>query len=155
MPWRGASDYDKKHAALLARIDQLDESGYSVSLVAASAGASAALNGYIERRDKLRKVVLICGKINRPDSVGEQVYRRNEAFRPAMKRLQETVALLTVDDKAKILSLFSPIDTVVPYLDSNIDAVVERRLWSLNHAVSILTAISLQFSCPAKWLRIK
>ena len=153
MPWRGHGEYDQKHQALLAHIDSLHAEGCLVSLVAASAGASAALNAYVERRDHIDKVVLVCGKINRPEAVSERLYQCNPAFRPAMTQLQQTLTSLTDADKAKILSLYSPVDNVVPYKDSHIDGVREERLWSLNHPASILASISLQFGHIAQFVK--
>ena len=44
-------------------IDQLAEGNNRVSLVGCSAGASAVLNIFLERRNKINKVVSICGRL--------------------------------------------------------------------------------------------
>ncbi len=63
MPWLGASDYPAKARRLLAAIDRLHDQGHRISLVGASAGASAVLNAYVERREVVSGVAIICPKI--------------------------------------------------------------------------------------------
>lgn len=143
MPWSGSGTYDSKLEALIKRIDSRAARGYSVSLIGASAGASAALNAYVQRREVVRAVVLICGKIQRPEGVADHTYATNPAFKTAMHQLQDTLRELTPADKVKMLSLYSPKDVTVPYQDTVIPGVKEQALPALSHGKAILYTISL------------
>lgn len=142
MPWVGDEAYEPKIARLIAKIDVHRQSGHEVSLVGASAGASAVLNAYIQRKDDISAVAYICGKINFPDTVAPRIYARNPAFKTSLQQLQETVRQLTTDDKIKLRSFYSPIDTTVPYSHTVIANVSETRLPRLRHMWAILYAVS-------------
>ena len=60
--WADKEPFEPKFQRLLAKIDDLSTDGNYVSLVGVSAGASAVLNAYAERKN-LTGVVCICGKI--------------------------------------------------------------------------------------------
>jgi len=146
IPWAGQEDYEPKLQRLLALIDYYHAKGKTVSLVGASAGASAVLDAYVERRNDIQAVILICAKINRPESVGSSVYRHNPAFRTAMQRLQAVLPTFTDDDKAKFLSLYSPADGNIPHQDTIIPSVHEQSIRPLTHGYAI--AYSLTFGAP-------
>src|SRR5437763_1841073 len=99
MPWSGDGLYELKLQLLLDRIDCYADKGDKVSLMGASAGASAAINAYMERRNKISKVILICAKINGPETVSNKTYAKNPAFKTAMYALQTNLKKLTKDDK--------------------------------------------------------
>ncbi|HSX37026.1 MAG TPA: hypothetical protein VLG13_02835 [Patescibacteria group bacterium] len=143
IPWAGDEAFAPKLQRLLDKVDGLHAQGHTLSLVGASAGASAVLNAYIQRKDKISGLVYICGKINHPESVSERTYSENPAFKESLGRLPETLAQLTPEDKAKMLSLYSPVDTSVPYPDTIIGGVAEKRLPRLRHGWAIVYAISL------------
>jgi hypothetical protein len=109
--------------------------------VGASAGASAVLNAYVERSDKITGLVYICAKINTPESVGQKTYTANPAFKTSLYKLQDNLPKLSPADKAKMLSLYSPGDNTISREATIIPGVEERRLPSLNHGKAILYAI--------------
>lgn len=142
MPWTGQGEYSPKHAALLALIDKCLEQGHRVSLVGASAGASAVINAYVERRDKISSVAIICGKINEPETISESFYNRNVAFKESMYELQDSLKKLTPQDKAKFRNYYTPGDQTVPYVCSFMPGIEEVRLPSMRHGQAILYIIS-------------
>jgi len=143
MPWAGEGAFEPKIVRLISRVDAYVQQGYKVSLVGASAGASAVLNAYVQRREEVRGVVYICGKINYPDTVSAQTYAQNQAFKTSMQQLQNNLSLLTDADKRKLTSFYSSADTTVPYTDTVIEGVLEQKLPLLGHMWSILYAISV------------
>lgn len=60
--WDGKEGYESKQKRLIQKIELLTKYGDTVSLVGVSAGASAALNTYVQS-DKVLKTIFICGKI--------------------------------------------------------------------------------------------
>lgn len=142
MPWSGKETFEPKLARLIAKIDYYRQSGNKVSLVGASAGASAVLNAYSQRKNKVDTVAYICGKINRPDTVSRQTYNNNPAFQDSLQQLQNTLSQLTPNDKKKLSSFYSAADITVPYQDTVIDGVQETKLPALRHMWAILYALS-------------
>lgn len=142
MPWFGKEPFDPKLARLVAAIDTYKRHGHEVSLVGTSAGASAVLQAYAQRKDAIQSMALICGKINRPDTVSRRLYARNPAFETSMERLQNVLRQLCKSDKRKIHSFYSPADTTVPHADTVIEGVEEYRLPALRHMWAILYTLS-------------
>jgi len=153
MPWAGAESYESKHARLLAHIDEITARGHAVSLVGVSAGASGAINAYVERKDVVAKLVYICGKINYPEAVGQKVYDENPAFRAALTQLQDNLLRLTDSDKARMLSLYAKNDSSVPYEHTIIPGVAERQLAVSGHARGIVVADTVQSYLVARFLK--
>src|SRR5690349_5120081 len=75
MNWGDKKPWEPKFNKLLKRIDQLSKKG-PVALVGVSAGASAVINAYAARKDKVVGVVCIAGKIHRPENI-QTHYRKN------------------------------------------------------------------------------
>lgn len=142
MPWSGEEPFEPKLARLVAKIDNLRRQGHKVSLVGASAGASAVLNAYAQRNEALESVAYICGKINHPGTVSSRTYAYNPAFKASMLQLQKTLHLIGDTDKRKLCSFYSPADQTVPYADTVVKGVTEKILPPLGHPWAILYAIS-------------
>lgn len=144
MPWRGPESYKLKFQRLLDEIDKHAAQGHTVALVGASAGASAVLNAYVARPNKISGVILICPKINGPETVSKKTYRENPAFQESLELLQINLPKLTTHDKAtKILSYISPADGSIPYAGSVIPGVPEKRLPAIRHGYAIVYALTL------------
>lgn len=143
MPWAGSEDYDPKFERLLSKIDKYLSSGHKVSLVGASAGASAVLNAYLERSEQISSLVYIAAKINAPETVGKTTYRENPAFKTSMELLQSNLSRLTAEDKEKMLSLYSPGDKYVPHAATIIPGVREQLLPKLKHGYAIFYSLTL------------
>jgi pimeloyl-ACP methyl ester carboxylesterase len=146
MPWLGPISYELKFQSLLDEIDKHTAEGHEVALIGVSAGASAVLNAYVARPDKIKGVVLLCPKINYPATVSPKTYAKNPAFKESLEQLQDNLGKLTAHQKQRILMCYSLGDGTVPYEASTIPGVQERRLPSLKHAQAILYGIS--FGAP-------
>jgi pimeloyl-ACP methyl ester carboxylesterase len=142
MPWLGQEEFEPKFQRLLDEIDRYAAKGRKVSLVGPSAGASAILNAYLARRDKINGLVYICAKINGPETVEQELYDANPAFKTSIERLVKDLPKLTPEDKAKMLSVYSPGDKRVPYAATVIPGVQEKRLPPFKHSVAIAYAIT-------------
>lgn len=143
MPWAGEEAYEPKFRRLLAEIDRYKAGGHLVSLIGPSAGATAVLNAYLERKDSIAGVALVCAKINNPDAVSKKLFARNPAFKTSIYALQDKLGHLTLDDKAKMRSVYSPGDSYVTHDDTVIPGVVESILPSLRHGRAIIYSVTL------------
>ncbi len=153
IPWAGEEEWAPKFQRLLDEIDEFAGKGHTVSLVGASAGASAVLNAYAERSDKVTGVVFICAKVNAPETVSARTYARNPAFKTSLSKLQDNLKKLKAIDRAKLLSLYSPGDKTVPYAATVIPGVQERKLPALNHGKAILYTLSFGAGHPIGFLK--
>ena len=141
--WRDTKSFGYRLRELLARIDTYVARGDSVSLVAASAGASAAVNAFAARRGSIQAVVLIAGKIRRPETLHPSVLRNNPAFEQSMERLPAALKLLSPKDRLRILNLHPRSDESVPVSDTKIEGVRERTLPVAGHVPGIAYAITI------------
>lgn len=153
MPWLGQEAYKLKSQHLLDLIDELVSRGNTVALVGASAGASAVINAYIQRRQKLIAVVYICGKVNVPEAVSNKTYNENPAFKTSMLALQKSLGKLTPADKSSMLSFYSPGDNTVPHAATTIPGVDEKRLPPFGHATAIIYSMSFGAHGMIKYLK--
>lgn len=143
IPWAGSEPYEVKFKRLLADIDVHLYKGHTVSLIGASAGATAVLQAYALRQDKIHAVALVCGKVNRPKAVSSYTYGANPAFQTSMSRVGASVESLNETAKARIVSFYSAVDRTVPPADSKIPGVEEVRLPDLSHSRAIAYSITL------------
>jgi hypothetical protein len=143
MPWLGEEEFEPKLSRLISKIDDYIHRGYRVSLVGASAGASAVLNAYAKEKGKIQSVAYICGKVNHLDSVSRRTYIRNPAFRTSMQQLQSTISHFDGRDKRALSSFYSPADETVPHADTIIEGIMEQKLPSLGHSFAILYCLSI------------
>lgn len=142
--WSGPEMYEAKQERLLKLIDTLHEkSGQPVGLIGSSAGASLALNAYAERKDKVKGVVSICGKILRPETLDPERMKKNLAFYDSMKRVENSLKQLSREDRTKIRSVYSSGDRMVRPQDSIIDGAHNVLTGSTGHARTILLQITL------------
>jgi len=153
MPWAGTEPYELKFNKLLAAIDDQLDKGNVVSLVGASAGASAVINAYVERADRINGVVYVCGKINGPETVSKKTYKENPAFKTSLAELQTSLSKLSARDKSKMLSLYSDKDNSVPYEATTVPGVDEQQLPGLNHGQSIIYSLSLGAPVITRFLK--
>jgi pimeloyl-ACP methyl ester carboxylesterase len=140
--WDDGESFVPKLARLLDMIDDLSNK-HTVSLAGASAGASAVLNAYAAKNDRIAGLVSISGKINHPETVGEDLYNENPAFRQSMELLPQNLKQLNQQMRQRIMSIHPLYDTQVPPPDTLIDGAHEKLIWSVGHSFSIGIAITL------------
>jgi pimeloyl-ACP methyl ester carboxylesterase len=147
MNWADSVTFNAKFVRLLTLIDTLADKGYEVSLVGASAGAGAAINAFAERKDKIRGVVCIAGKINNPESIGPRYRSQNASFVESAYLVPASLKKLDVShDRPRILSLYGILDEIVPTKDSIIPGAHNRKVLTAGHAMTIAT--QLLFGAP-------
>lgn len=143
MNWADKEPWEPKFTRLLDRIDALDQAGEAIGLVGASAGAAAAINAFAARKDKIVGVVLIAGKVNRPEAIGERYRREDPAFVTAAYDCEKALVTLDAADRRRILSRYALADETVYKPDSRIPGARNRLAPSIEHAFTIATQITL------------
>ncbi|MDB5176105.1 MAG: hypothetical protein JWM81_963 [Candidatus Saccharibacteria bacterium] len=143
MHWTDQEPWDKKFERLLSRIDTLVGEGRRVAIVAASAGASAAINAYASRKNVVNAVVLIAGKVHRANAIHPALIRNNPSFGTSAFDSQAALASLTPEDRRRILSRYGIIDGVVTPADSRIPGARNRAVPSIGHFFTIASQLIL------------
>lgn len=110
MNWHDGESFDRKLDGLVRRIDMLGAKYENVSLVGASAGASAALNAYIKRKTKIHRVVNVCGRLRAKTNRGIDDFEKrtssSNSFRQSVLTVSAGVAELTAADCKKIRCIY-------------------------------------------------
>ncbi|MDB5184570.1 MAG: hypothetical protein JWN38_378 [Candidatus Saccharibacteria bacterium] len=141
--WFDSEPWPAKLQRLLKRIDELVVRGFAIGLVASSAGAAAALNAYAARKKVISGVVLIAGKVNRPQAIGSGYSGPNPSFLTAAYDSQAALASLTPADRSRILTRSGMRDMVVPKHDSHIPGAKNRIVPSFGHLATIASQMVL------------
>lgn len=147
--WAHEEGFSLKLGRLLSLIDTLSQDGSSVSLVGASAGASAVLNASA-RRENLAGVAIICGKIQNPQTVSARTYLQNPDFKESMK---EVVTNSKRTAGRQILSIRPLRDQVVPLEDMRIDGAIYKTVPAWGHGSGIFAGIILGAPAIAHFFR--
>ena len=143
MRWGDKEDWQPKYARLLARIDELLKQGKAIGLVGASAGASAAINVFAARQDKLVGVVLIAGKVNRPKAIGKVHYTENPALPQSVKQCVRSLEGLGPEARRRILSRYGLFDETVKRSDSFIPGARNQAAPTMSHFFNIAFQLTL------------
>lgn len=154
MPWMDTESFAPKLLRLVKRIDDAHAKGDTVSLVGASAGASAVLNAFAARKDKVNGVVCIAGKINNPDTIGERYRRRSPSFIESAMQAQFSLDQLDFDkERKRIMSRYAVFDPVIPQEDSKVAGGINRRVFTIGHTTTIAEQLTLGAPHYLGWLK--
>lgn len=144
MNWIDKQPFEPKLQKILDTIDTHIAQGHTVSLAAVSAGANIALHAFARRADNVAKLILVCGAIQDPSAVGEDVKRNNPAFWQSMLALHDGVlASLTTQQRKKITTFIPQYDDVVNVKNMRIDGANIAALPTKGHVKSIAYAITV------------
>ncbi len=143
MNWANGEPFAPKLDRLLSLIDHLAAEGKTVSLIGASAGASAALNAYAVRKASINGLVSICGKLGGVESVHPTTYSRNPAFSDSMRLLSASTAALKPETRIRILSTYPIADESVPIADTKLLGVHQKRMPVVGHFAGIAYGLTI------------
>jgi len=141
MLWAVNETWEAKFDRLLQRIDDCASKGQPVALVGVSAGATAVINAFAARKAVVVGCALIAAKVNHPETIGEQYNREAPAFIPAAYGCEAALETLSDTDRARILSRYSRLDSVVTTADSHVAGATNRELAISGHTLTIATQI--------------
>jgi pimeloyl-ACP methyl ester carboxylesterase len=135
--WANRQSFEDRFNDLLELIDKLHHDGASVSLIGASAGASTAILGLIERPDKVTGVVTICGQIYAANALRGPAAAANPRFKQSLARMDAGIELLTPKDRHHILTLRPRADAIVPPNEATVFGATNYRMPVSGHLVGI------------------
>lgn len=147
VPWMGESEsFEIKLKRLINTIDELHNKGYKISLLGTSAGGSCVINAYCARRNKISTVINVCGRLKEGNNVFpslEVAARKSPSFKQSVLLCEKNFTSLTSQNKAKILTIRSLFDEVVPVSLISIEGATNIRILSVEHGISIALAMTL------------
>lgn len=148
MNWSdGSETFEQRLTALLNEVDLRLAKGYKVSLVAASAGATAAIHAYVVRLNEINAIVTIAGKINHPETVHRYHKKANPLFWEAVQQMPQVLVKLPSASRKRILSVRARHDPIVTAQDSILEGAYNKVSWTSGHSITILW--QLFFGAPA------
>jgi predicted alpha/beta hydrolase family esterase len=153
MQWADNEPWESKFQRLLERIDELNNQGKTVALVGVSAGASAVINAFAARQDKIVGCVLIAGKVNRPQAIGQRYRDEDPSFITSAYDCEKALKTLDAEAKKRILSRFALIDETVYRPDSRIPGARNRLSPTISHVGTIAFQITLGAPSFIRWLK--
>ena len=151
--WADSELFSAKLTRLTSLIDETYKQNGRVSLVGVSAGAGAAINGYMERSHKISGVVFICGKILGYSNVNQSYFKTNPAFSYSLRLTQQNLDKLVPKDKAKMLSIKPILDETVPVSATQIPGVADKTIFSFFHVPSIFLALTVYKKTTLNFLK--
>ena len=139
--WCDDEPWPLKLERLLLRIDTVRANGVKVGLVGASAGALPIICAYAARPRDVVGLVIIAGKINRPEAIGQRYRQKNPSLLPAAEACQLALQKLTPKQREHILSRRAIFDEVVKKPDSYLPGAKNRIVLTAGHAFTILSQL--------------
>lgn len=144
--------FQPKLERLIEMIDILTEEGDKVSLVGCSAGGSAALNAFFERKNIVYRVINVCGRLRTGTQEGFRSFAKmtksSPPFAESIKLFESHEKLLSETDRQKVMtvrSLFG--DELVPSDTSILIGAYNTTVPTPEHMFSITMALTI-FSSP-------
>ncbi len=138
--WRVDEPFQAKLAKLTKLVDELSINGL-VSIVGISAGASAAMNLLSARQTKIHKAVFVAGKLLYPETINEEYFRENPAFKESVFMADANFKAMTKAERQKMLSLYAIYDNTVPIKASQLPGVKHTRIIAVGHIPTIFTTL--------------
>lgn len=153
--WHKKEDFKTRIAELSKRIAELNSEGRRVVLVGYSAGASAAINALSANKEKVSRIILICGKIQNLDKINDSYFKLNPKFGGSVELLKKSLPDLDAEQRAKVLSIRPIFDETVPVKDTIIQGAKNKRVFMVGHVPTIAYCLSLTIWRAAYWARKK
>jgi hypothetical protein len=144
--------FQPKLQMLVEMIDKYSSDGDRVSLIGCSAGGSAVLNAFFERRDIVHRVINVCGRLRSGKQKGFRSFEARTASSPpfaqSVKLFESRENQLTDQDRQKVMTvraLFG--DELVPTNTAILHGAFNTIVPTPEHMLSITMALTI-FSRP-------
>lgn len=153
MGWHdGEQDFQPKLRTLLKMIDQYVEDDDRVSLVGCSAGGSAVLNAFFERRDVVHRVINVCGRLRKGNQRSFRSFKTrtvsSPSFAQSVRLFESREDLLSESDREKVMTVIALLgDELVPADTTVLRGAYNTIVPAPEHVLSIAMALTI-FSHP-------
>lgn len=134
--WSSDARFADRTAALLDVVRGYEARGERVVVVGASAGAGAAL-AVLAEHPTLAAAVLVVGKFRHPDHLPDPVLSYNDVFDESLHAVPRLLERIGPAERARVLSLRSAKDGIVPDADPVLPGAVNERMRVVGHVTAI------------------
>lgn len=145
--WKdGEESFKPKLQRLVKQIDELYRDSNTISFIGTSAGGSAVLNALCERKNKIYKVVNICGRLRTGKNVSPTLgaaAKNSKAFYESVIMCEEKTKTLGEMDRKKILTVRALFDEIVPTSTTTLTGAKNIQIISIGHVLSIASAMTI------------
>ena len=142
MDWSVDEPWATKLSRLNEHIVSLKSENTSITLIGESAGASAVTQALASNPHLIDGVVLLCGKSQYPELLGDSFTRPNPSLKDAVRSSSIAIAGLTPDQKTQMLNLHPVLDFIVPVKETRILGVKNSTIPMVGHITSIAFGIT-------------
>jgi hypothetical protein len=137
---------------LIKLIDEQAKIG-RVSLVAASAGASAAINAFALRPSTIHRVICLCGAIKGIEDIHPLTFEKNPAFKESIYLVPASLEKLDSSARSRILSLHPIKDSWVPVRNTYIEGAKSGTMPVFGHVVGIMYGLLIGIFRAKRFIR--
>lgn len=154
--WKDGEQFAPKLKQITALIDQFAKKGDRISLIGCSASGSAMMNAFVERKEKIFRVVNNGGFLRPGSRQGfrsfEQRTAASPAFRESILRFVKLEPTLTMLDRTKILTVRPLWDELVPPETVVINGAINKTVPMVEHVLGLGLAL-VKYDPVIKFLR--
>jgi len=136
------SSLQSKIAQLHQKITEAKHKGYTVSLVASSAGGSLAINALAQYATDIHRTAIICGALAGADKVEPDVYKLNPMFKESMMALHASLKKLSPATRRTILTVKPLHDAIVNPKYQTVKGAAILQMPTNGHIYSIVVALT-------------
>jgi hypothetical protein len=143
--WHGSEHFETGLGKILARIDSFSTTGTKVSLIGCSAGGSAALNAFLERKNTVHKVISLCGwlRVGEHRKYLEWLKHISASFVESVTLLDRQEHELSSEDRAKIMTVRPIFDELVASDVVTLNGARNIRLPVPGHTLGIVSGLTI------------
>jgi acetyl esterase/lipase len=147
MKWHDGEGIRPKLDGLLDTIDNLSQNGNKVSLVGCSAGGSAILNAFYERKKIIYKAIAICARLKRGNQSGfcslDRRSTSSMAFAQSVGLVESYAMGFTASDRDSIMTIRAIGDELVPADTAIVHGAHNVTIPVLEHSLAIYSALTM------------
>jgi hypothetical protein len=143
--WHDSKHFEASLGKILARIDSCSNTGTKVSLIGCSAGGSAALNAFLERKNTVHKVISLCGwlRVGEHRKYLERVKHISTSFVESVTLLDRRENELSSEDRTKIMTVRPIFDELVASDVVILNGAQNIRLPVPGHTLAIICGLTI------------
>jgi len=156
--WDNKEGVKPKLARLLKLIDKKSKKE-KIFILGISAGASLAMNAFLQRMDKIEKMVSLCGRLRlgwSDDEILKKLQKntlKRKACKQSVKFLEKNIDKLEKKDRKRILTVSAKFgDELIPRETSQLSGAKNVLIPTLEHVLSIFSGMTNNFKPIKRFL---
>lgn len=136
-----SKNFQQKLQPLLTLIDKLSKNG-NVSLIGVSAGGSAVLNAFSQRKNSIKSVVSICSRLGKINNRLNANMKKYTSFKESIELLEKNKEFISPIERRKILTIRGIFDERMPSSIAILDGANQSTTFMIFHAPIIFFTLS-------------